>query len=359
MTPRTRKYIAQAGSFVLAGLLLYLSLRGVNVSEVGLALREARYVWLLPLMIVTLLSHLLRAWRWQMLLEALPAEQRPGRVSLWEAFAALMIGYMVNYAAPRAGEFVRAAHLARRTRVPFSSVLGTVTVERLLDVLVLGLALVSVAVLLVDQMAIVQTLFIDPIRSRVSPSFGLILAALALLLAGLLLVLTRRIMSPRGGWSRRLQAPFIAFRAGLMTVVRSKRPLALTLATGAMWACYLLMAYLPFVILGMHETFSLSLLDAWSVMILGALGVALPSPGGTGSYHYITIETLVHLYGVARSPAASYAILAHAGQMILYIALGIALLLIQGTGFGELREEARMSSEVPEKGVSTEAGTRI
>ena len=49
---------------MFAGVLLYLALRGTDLSEIGEALRQANYAWLVPLGAVTLLSHLVRAWRW-------------------------------------------------------------------------------------------------------------------------------------------------------------------------------------------------------------------------------------------------------------------------------------------------------
>ncbi|MEX0746564.1 MAG: lysylphosphatidylglycerol synthase transmembrane domain-containing protein, partial [Rhodothermales bacterium] len=166
MSPQTRRYLAQAGSFVLAGTLLYLALRGVDLSQMVGALKRANYAWLVPLIAVTLLSHLLRAWRWQVLLKALP-ETESRNPSVATAFSSVMIGYMVNYAAPRLGEVARTANLARRERISFSGVFGTVFVERILDMIVLTGALASVFFLLLDRFAIVQELFIDPLYDQV------------------------------------------------------------------------------------------------------------------------------------------------------------------------------------------------
>ena len=79
---------------------------------------------------------------------------------------------------------------------------------------------------------------------------------------------------------------------------RARRPVALVVSTVLMWLCYVLMAHLPFVMLGMTDAYGLTLLDTWAIMALGALGIVVPSPGGVGSYHYITIQTLVHLFAV-------------------------------------------------------------
>jgi len=352
MSPLVRKILAQIGSFFLAGALLYLALRGVDLAEVGEALRTADYRWLVPLAGVTLLSHLIRAWRWQMLLEALPSTQPglpPKRISLKYAFYSIMIGYMVNYAAPRAGEFVRSANMAARGKLRFSSVLGTVVVERILDVLTLLLALASIALLFLDHLGTLNRLFITPLLAQAGRVPLFVVGGVILAVALLVFFIYRRFLMPgpkaRNPWQEKVNEALASFKEGMMTLLQTRSPVALLASTVAIWFCYLLMAYLPFVIFGMDATYGLTLLDSWSVMILGAVGVAIPSPGGIGSYHYITIQTLVHLFKVDQAAAASYAILSHTGQLILYVVVGAACLLLQGSSFKTLRRTSRSAEK--------------
>jgi hypothetical protein len=82
--------------------------------------------------------------------------------------------------------------------------------------------------------------------------------------------------------------------------------------------------------------YGLGLGDAWALMAIGALGLLVPTPGGIGSYHYITTEALVHLYSVPEASAFTYAVLAHAAQFVFYILSGGVALLYQGTGLDTL-----------------------
>ena len=76
----SRRRLFQIGSFVLAGGLLALALYGVDLTNILEAFREADYRYLLPLIALIIGSNLLRAWRWQILIEALPApSDRDGR----------------------------------------------------------------------------------------------------------------------------------------------------------------------------------------------------------------------------------------------------------------------------------------
>ena len=120
------------------------------------------------------------------------------------------------------------------------------------------------------------------------------------------------------------------FASGLASLGRVRRRAALAASTLAIWGCYLLMADLPLRLLGLSDRYGLSLLDAWGVMNVGAIGMALPAPGGTGSYHYAVVQALGLLCGVPETPAAAYALLTHAAQLGLFAVVGVAALLLQG-----------------------------
>ncbi len=338
---------------MLAGVLLYLALQGIDLNKMGNALRQADYRWIVPLGVVTLLSHLVRAWRWQVLLEALPSaspEAGPRRVSLKTAFYALMVGYMVNYALPRMGEVVRTADLAAHEKLSFSGVLGTVVVERILDILVLVLGLIATFFLLLDQSEALQEHFLTPMQEQISRipvlTVLVLLLGLAVLMALIYALGYRAEDAPlRRLWIQRIQPILASFKDGLATVLRSPHRFILVFSTLAMWFLYTLMAYIPFLMFDMAGPYSLSLLDGLCIMMLGAVGVAIPSPGGAGSYHYIMRVTLVYLYGVEASLAVTYAVFVHGGQLVLYVVVGFLVMMLQGSSLGTLRRRAQAAQE--------------
>lgn len=329
-----RAWLFRLGSFALAGILLYLALRGVALAQIWNELKTAQYGLLLPLVGLMVLTLVLRAWRWRLLLNALSDSKHPSSIRLGEAFAALMIGYMVNYAAPRLGELARAAVLRQRSGMRLSSTLGTVAGERLLDIATLLVALFSVGILLLERWGIVYRLFIAPVFSQWH------LAVLLAIGLGLCFLILRYLWQQHREkrWVGRIKIFLEAFTQGLLTLNRTGRPAALLLSTLAMWICYIPMAYLPLVMLHLAGPYQLTLWDAWVLVVLGAVGVALPVPGGLGSYHYITVQTLVHVFGVPQGPAVTYAVLAHGAQMVIYTVIGFGCLLLQGTGWRAMVE---------------------
>lgn len=356
VTPSTKKFLLRSASFVLAGLLLYLALRGVELDRVWTALKQADYRWAIPAVLVTLGSHYLRAWRWQILLDTLPSTDtsEDRRVSVNIAFGSLMIGYMVNYAAPRLGEIARSANLARREHLSFSSVLGTVAIERVLDILILAGAMTSVFLLLADDVWTIYDLFFAPAIAYAAGMSPMWLVGGGVLLFGVIAFgfgyYWHRSRS-EDGWLQRIWDEHLLpiaehFTEGLQSLFRTGRPISIIVSSLGMWLGYVFMAYLPLLMLDMTGAYDLSLLDTWVIMVLGTLGVLIPVPGGTGSYHYITIQTMVYLFAVDQAAAATYAVLTHAGQMLIYVAVGMAVIIAEGSSLKKWKRPSTEASSV-------------
>ncbi len=120
------------------------------------AFRTADYTWVVLSLIIGWLSHLSRAYRHLYLLKPLGF-----KVSFWNSYHALMTGYLVNLAFPRAGEPYRAGVLNKKEKVPFQKVFGTILAERAIDVAMLGIITVIMLLLQMDKL----DLFTDKISN--------------------------------------------------------------------------------------------------------------------------------------------------------------------------------------------------
>lgn len=339
MPSRLKSALSLTASLALAAGLLYLALRGADLSAVGTAMAEGAWGWFLPFLGITIVSVVLRAWRWGLLLDALPERDGREAVGLGVTTASVFIGYLVNYAAPRLGEVARTANVARRTATSFSGVLGTVVAERVLDVIALAAVLGGVAVLYGDRL---EAIWAEASRGVVAQAESLptaLLIAVALVAVALLSAAAWAV-SRRSALRGRLTGLIGTFRDGLLTVLRSGRALSLVGSTIAMWVCYALMADFPLRLLGIAQANGLGHDDAWAVMAVGGIGMALPAPGGTGSFHYATVLALTELFGVAVTPAATYALLVHAAGIVFYSVFGVVSMIVQGTSLGTLTRPA-------------------
>lgn len=343
----TRRRLFQIGSFLLAGGLLALALYGVDLTKIIDAFREADYRWVPPLLGLVIGANLLRAWRWQILIQALPSSSNPADSSgmnpsrmLEASFSSVMIGYMVNYVAPRMGEVARTANLSARSRYSFSSLFGTVVSERIFDTVVLGLALLSTVAILFNRLDELQEQFFGPAWAQLQsiPTIWVAGGTLgALLLTAITFLLLRGHLRREDSsigrlWRETVKPALLSFNEGMRTLLESPRRGAILVSTVGMWGGYVLMAYVPFRMLHLAGPHSIGILDAWALMAIGALGLVVPSPGGIGSYHYITQQALVHLYSVPQAEALTYAVLTHGAQFVFYVLTGGIAIFYQGTG---------------------------
>lgn len=92
------------------------------------ALKEANYWLILPVAVMTVISHLSRAMRWKLLME--PLNYNP---ALKNVFAVTLIGYFANAAFPRLGEILKCTFLARYEKLKVDKLAGTIIVERAFD----------------------------------------------------------------------------------------------------------------------------------------------------------------------------------------------------------------------------------
>lgn len=157
-------------------LLVVVLLMNVGLEDVAATLGRAVPVYLLLGALAYALFFVLRGIRWKFILHrAAPATSVTTTSSL-SAF-----GWLVSTFVPmKAGDLARATMLARRERTAFAAVMGSVAVERMLDVL--GLAVIASLALL--GAAVFAHAHLDPfVGDAVAIAWILPLLGFALLLA--------------------------------------------------------------------------------------------------------------------------------------------------------------------------------
>lgn len=260
--------------------------------------KSANPLWLLMTLVAFSVSNLSRSLRWNMMLRTFGNQPR-----LINAFLTINLGYFANLGFPRIGEVVRAATMARYEKISLERVVGTIVVGRTIDVIMLllitGLALLlgreklwSKAIELVDlgdKVATLQTLAI----------FGAIAGLSVLAIAWWQRI---RIMGSAVG--QKVIGVIKGFGEGMQTALKVESPTLFFLHSINIWIMYILMTY--FVILAFSPTAALSIEAALVTFVAGGWGIVIPSPGGMGTYHFLTGEGL-QLYGISSLNAFSWA----------------------------------------------------
>ncbi|MDG2281361.1 MAG: lysylphosphatidylglycerol synthase transmembrane domain-containing protein, partial [Flavicella sp.] len=121
----------------LGVFLIWISLSKLtpeDIESVKTSFKTANYWWVLLSLVLGVLSHFSRAYRWKFMLE--PLGYKP---KFLNSAMAVIIAYLVNLGIPRAGELSRAAALAEYEDVPFEKGFGTIVAERVADLVMYAL----------------------------------------------------------------------------------------------------------------------------------------------------------------------------------------------------------------------------
>ena len=315
---RIKKGTRYALMIVITAVLLWLSLRGLEVegeNKLDYLWRawqkcDKLYLWIMAG--AAILSHIIRALRWKMLLE--PTGQN---IKLSNSFWALMSGYLVNLAVPRGGEVSRCYTLYQLEETPVEISFGTVVTERIADVVCL-LALIAFSFYMEWEKL---KAFMDTLNFS-SGEMTIPTWAWALPVLGILFVI--------GIYFLRKNEKFLkiihGFKEGLLSVFQLKHKWLFVFYSLAIWGLYFIMSYL--VLMAFPETAHLGFSAVVALFAIGSIAMAAPLPGGTGSYHVLVPLGLTMLYNIAKSDAVAFVFVFHAWQTLLMIVLGVVSFIV-------------------------------
>jgi len=315
VSPKVKSAIQYSVIFLIGLFFLYFVFNGTDWNDMFEKFKHANYSWIAVGMVVSLLSHFLRGYRAVMLYDALGY-----KVTVKNSFYAVLIGYMMNYVIPRAGEVSRCAALNKTDDIPVNKSLGTVVTERVFDMVMLVLLLGIVFILQFD-------LLMGYINNALNNSGSTDKGGLPLkwiLLCGVVFIAValygiRSSIKTNPAFAK-LWNVLKGFSEGLLSIRHIKNPLWFVFLSASIWACYLFMMYFCF--FAMEATQNLDFNACLTVFAIGTIGMVIPAPGaGAGTYHFAIMQSLF-LFGVPLEDGRAYATIVHGMQMIILLILG-------------------------------------
>lgn len=308
------------GFLAVGILLLWLAFRTVNFSKLRDDLIGADYSWILLSLLFGFIAYLSRARRWVILIK--PLGHHPG---FWNTFHSLMLGYLANLALPRVGEITRCVALGKKEKIPVDQLLGTVVVERTIDLF--SLLTIMVALLLTSGSSIKEYLnkaIIIPFREKVLSVFGSVWILWAVLIVLSLVTLWLLVKYKRELRRIRFFSKMFDIARGVLnglkTILKLKNNKEFIFHTVFIWLNYALMTWV--VVFSLESTSHLSFWNSIFILVIGGLAMSAPVQGGMGAFHYFVSRGIAFVEEVSIEDASAYAILTHESQLILVLILG-------------------------------------
>lgn len=278
----------------LGVLFVWLSVRKINYEQwlqIKGSLHRARLWLILPVCGMLIISHYSRAMRWRILME--PLGYHPSR---FNTFAAVMIGYLVNAGVPRLGEVVKCTLLARYEKVRADRLVGTIVMERAVDVVCLVVAFIAALYfqghIIGDY---VTSLFGDFFRDKTGHTSG---TKMALYVGGFtIFLLLFYIMLKRFGHIDavgKIKTVVKGILHGLQSIRFIKNKGWFLFHTLLIWLMYLGSTTIG--LYALQETAHLGIGGGLTTLAIGSVGMVI-TPGGIGAYPLL-VSKLIGLYGL-------------------------------------------------------------
>jgi uncharacterized protein (TIRG00374 family) len=315
-----KNIISTIFSIVLAAGFLYLAFRGKDVNALWSSLIDVHWSWFIILFAGSSLSHLIRAWRWKYLLYPIKPD-----ISIRNTFSVTMIGYLINNVVPRLGEFVRPYAMKKLEGVSKSATMGTIVLERILDLVTFALVTLVVMAIYADQFAVWF-----PAIAQFEWLFFVAAGAMAIVFGMIFLkadalfqFLRRFLFLCPVNLRSTVEKIFDSFLTGFQAAKHPGNFLMIALTSLLIWISYIVLLYIPFFIYDFNTVNALDFGAAAVVQVASGIAFALPTPSGIGSYHAFTSFTLTQFYGVDPAAALSFAVYTHAVGFITTTVLGL------------------------------------
>jgi len=323
------KWLKFAISFLFAALLIFYLYKDEKPADLIDFMSQADYKWVLGSAFISLLSHISRAVRWKIMLA-----QIGYKVRAHTSTYAVLIGYFTNMLLPRAGEFARCSSLQNTDQVPFNKSLGAVLAERVIDLIMLVSLLLFTFIIEYEKVgALISSSFTLLQEKLVSLAWYVWLSGLVIFTIGgvLFYLWWQRSKKASNGIQAKLRQFIAGLGQGFASVGKLKKAALVWFVIHSLliWLLYYLMTWLLF--FSYQESADAGLRCALAVFVMGGIGMVLPSPGGTGTFHWFAISTLV-LYGFEDKFARLFAFFLHSMQVIVQLFFGaISFVLILTT----------------------------
>ena len=319
------KYFASLG---FAFGILYFLFRNQDPLKLIEEIRKVDVKWVILSMIFGGCAIVNRGLRWIVLIDALGYKS-----SKKNAVSAVAILYFTNLFIPRGGEITRCTSLNQVEKIPVDKLFGTILVERIIDFIFL-FALIFLTIILKFNALLNFYIAVQSQQTESSGNNNLILTLIIISTLTIGFVLLKKWLK-KSNIYQKIQSFIQGLKEGFNSIKNIKQKSTFWFHTFSIWIMYFLMTYICF--FSMAETSNLTFVDGIFLLVLGGIGMVIPTPGGIGSYHAIVMIGLSVLgigaisfgdNGDTSNPALLFPTIIHAGQTLMAIIMGFIGLLI-------------------------------
>jgi uncharacterized protein (TIRG00374 family) len=303
---RPNNLLKQLLAAAFALFLLWFAFKGTNLKELWHYSQNVKPFPIVLIFVSGIFGTFLRSYRWTILLRPLSDK----KISQYNSFYAVMIGYAVNVAIPRGGEVVRLLSICKSENLPWAGVLSTMLIDRMLDIALL-VSLLGATLLILPPELLASMPWLKPggLALLVGVVVGLValpnVGAILKRLLGLNLAKTRLPEKLR----ERFQQLAEQFDTGTQSLKNPVLYPYIAFLSVAIWFTYWLNFYQMVYGFGLEDKIGPK--QCLIIFTIGSAGVLVPTPGSVGSFHLLVKEATVMTAHIPPDQALAFATVLH------------------------------------------------
>lgn len=288
---------------------IYQSFTPSQLAETKKYFSDANYGFVVLSVVLSVLSHISRAYRWNFMLEPLGYKTK-----LANNFMAISVAYLMNIFIPKSGEVSRAIILDKYENVPFQKGFGTIISERVVDLLFL---LIYTIIALTIKFDVLYDFVVDSIPK----------STLYVILAGIVAVgiaIPLYVKFSKSNINKKLKDFVIGLKEGVFSILKMRKKGAFIFHTFIIWILYLLSFYAA--LQALPETSVIPMGTVIIAFVVGSFTFAFTN-SGFGTYP-AAIAGILTIFGIAKTAGVAFGWIVWISNIVSVILLGVISLLL-------------------------------
>lgn len=282
---------------IIGVIVLWLLYKDTDMAELWQITKSANYWIIAYSLLFGVGANIFRALRWELTIQSVG--YYPKRISL---IYAVMGNYALNFVLPRAGEVWRCGVVTKYDKVPFSTTFGTLIVDRFFDVV--AMAFIMLLCFVLDFNFFLSYFQTNPaVGEGVVATFSSFWFYAVIFITIMLFYALFRFL-PNFFLIKKIKLFYQGMKRDILTVWKMDQKGLFILYTFLCWFGYYLYFYLCFYAFGFTD--HLGPVAGLIVFAMSSLGVAAPTQGGIGAWHFMVITSLL-VYGVSWKEGSAFA----------------------------------------------------
>lgn len=287
---------------------VYQSFTPSQLTETKEYFSDANYGFVALSVVLSVLSHISRAYRWNFMLEPMGYKTK-----LANNFMAISVAYLMNIFIPKSGEVSRAIILDKYEGVPFQKGFGTIISERVVDLFFLLIYTILALTIKYD------VLYDFVIKSIPKSTLYIVLIGIATVA----ITIPLYIKFSKSNINKKLKSFVIGLKEGVFSILKMRKKGAFIFHTLIIWSLYLLSFYVA--LQALPETSVIPVGTVIIAFVVGSFTFAFTN-SGFGTYP-AAIAGILFVFGIAKTAGIAFGWIVWISNISSVILFGVLSLI--------------------------------